>query len=480
MTYKTLTGSTSGFPDTQAFIKSLRDLVGRVPLGGFLSANREVIVTRAPGRLDVMGGIADYSGSLVLQLPIAAAAHAALQKNNSKQLRLASIHSNADRSRVFEMSVEELNVAGNPIEYAKAREKFAAPSKDHWAAYVVGAVLVLMRETKAVFSEGFDILISSSVPEGKGVSSSAALEVSAMNAVAVAFNLNISPIDIALFCQKVENLVAGAACGVMDQMTSECAEGDRLLELRCQPCDFLGSLAIPDELEFWGLDSGIKHTVGGSAYTTVRTAAFMGYRIIADLAGFSTDIDANGMVHISDSQYNGYLANIPPEIFEKEFASRIPERMSGRQFRELFDGTTDSVTTVDPEVDYPVLQATQHPIYENDRVQTFGQLLRHSPDAGQLGDLMFASHRSYSRCGLGSKETDLIADLVRSSSGDDLFGARITGGGSGGTVAILGRRGNLAAVDRIAREYAKRSGYRATLISGSSSGAKAFQHLKLQ
>jgi L-arabinokinase len=264
----------------------------------------------------------------------------------------------------------------------------------------------------------------------------------------------------------------------MDQMTSEAGEANRLLELRCQPCDFLGTLPIPDELEFWGLDSGIKHSVGGSSYTTVRTAAFMGYRIIARLAGFGTTIDEVTKAHIDDTIWHGYLANIQPQVFEDKFSSRIPVSMSGREFLATYGGTTDSVTTVDPNVDYPVLQATQHPIYENHRVHSFAQLLRENVDAQRLGELMFESHLSYSRCGLGSPETDLIVDLVR-DAGESLYGARITGGGSGGTVAILGQRGAVTAVERTAQEYEHTSGNVATIISGSSAGAHSFQHLKL-
>jgi L-arabinokinase len=125
-----------------------------------------------------------------------------------------------------------------------------------------------------------------------------------------------------------------------------------------------------------------------------------------------------------------------------------------------------------------VLQATLHPIYENDRVRTFAQLLRQGGDAHQLGELMFQSHESYSRCGLGSKETDLIVELVR-DAGDNLYGARITGGGCGGTVAILGKRGALHSVEQLSSKYQARTGMVATIISGSSTGAHSFQHLNL-
>src|SRR5262245_48369036 len=183
MTLSILSGSTHGLHDTETFVESIQSLAQRIPLADFLSTDHEVIVTRAPGRLDVMGGIADYSGSLVLQMPIAAAAHVALQKNNSGKLRIASVDMNDEsRVRVFEMSLDEFVVNDSPIEYATARQRFVPASQHHWASYVAGSVLVLMREANASFTEGFDLIISSAVPEGKGVSSSAALEVSAMNA----------------------------------------------------------------------------------------------------------------------------------------------------------------------------------------------------------------------------------------------------------------------------------------------------------
>jgi L-arabinokinase len=83
------------------------------------------------------------------------------------------------------------------------------------------------------------------VPEGKGVSSSAALEVATMSAVAAAFDIEIGPREIALLCQRVENLVVGAPCGVMDQMTSACGEANQLLSLVCQPAELLARSSCP-------------------------------------------------------------------------------------------------------------------------------------------------------------------------------------------------------------------------------------------
>jgi galactokinase len=97
-----------------------------------------------------------------------------------------------------------------------------------------------MRERNVDFASGANILIASRVPPGKGVSSSAALEVAVMQAVTKAFDIDIEARDKALLCQKVENLVAGAPCGVMDQMTAVFGEANRLLLLLCQPAEIKG------------------------------------------------------------------------------------------------------------------------------------------------------------------------------------------------------------------------------------------------
>jgi len=168
-------------PDTKTFIDTIRSNVS------FFNTNEEVIITRAPGRLDVMGGVADYSGSLVLQLPIADATHVALQKSDLTRLHVLSLGIEA-RSIEFDLS-EFLNVDNEPIGYDQARQRFATPTY-HWAAYIAGVFLVLMREKGAHFIRGARILISSNVPEGKGVSSSAALEVAVMKLSLLPLKLN--------------------------------------------------------------------------------------------------------------------------------------------------------------------------------------------------------------------------------------------------------------------------------------------------
>lgn len=442
----------------------------------------ELWVARAPGRLDVMGGIADYSGSLVLELPIAEAAFVALQRDVSRKIRIITLTNNRLREPVFEMSLDNFERDGAPVEYDEARRLFRADTTGHWAAYVAGAFLVLMRERGARFMEGARILLASTVAEGKGVSSSAAIEVAAMSAVTAAFSIELAPRDLALLCQKVENAIVGAPCGVMDQMTAACGVEGELLALLCQPAEIQETVALPDDLAVWGIESGEGHSVRGDDYGSVRTGAFMGYRIIADVAQFKVEVAASRL-HIEDGIWHGYLANVTPSEFESSYASHIPEHIAGREFLARYGGTTDEVTRVDPERIYPVLKPTAHAVHEHCRVRAFADLLREPASARrneQLGELMCESHASYSACGLGSPGTDLLVNLVRESGArSGLYGAKITGGGSGGTVAILGLRNAEAAVRRVAASYRQAVGYEPCVFAGSSPGSAAFGHLRI-
>jgi galactokinase len=443
----------------------------------------DLFVTRAPGRLDVMGGIADYSGSLVLELPIAEAAFVALQRDTSRKIRIVTLTNDRSREATFEMSLDDFERDAAPVDYDEARKLFQADRPGHWAAYVAGAFLVLTRERGVRFTCGARILLASNVVEGKGVSSSAAIEVAAMSALTAAFGIEMTPRDLALLCQKVENAVVGAPCGVMDQMTAVCGVEGELLALLCQPAEIQETIALPDDLAVWGVESGEGHSVCGDDYGSVRTGAFMGYRMIADLANLKVEA-VDGVLHIEDGIWHGYLANVTPMEFESSYASHIPERIVGGEFLARYGGTTDAVTRVEPERIYAVLKPTAHAVYEHSRVRAFADLLREpaSPSRSeQLGELMYQSHASYSACGLGSAGTDLLVKLVRGlGTPHGLCGARITGGGSGGTVAVLGTHNADAAVRRVAASYEQAMSYRPYVFAGSSPGSAVFGQLRIR
>ncbi len=486
--YQPLTGSIHHLPDAGAFVDLLNAL-DRHPTPearALFDPEGDLVVTRAPGRLDVMGGIADYSGSLVLQWPLREATRVALQRDPERIIRLVSLGGEANqRGIAFEMPLADFEDGGQPIDYAAAQAYFRRDPARWWAAYAAGVFLVLMREKGITFREGARLLIDSDVPEGKGVSSSAALEVAVMQAVTAAFDIDLTPHALALLCQKVENLVVGAPCGVMDQMTAACGPSHRLLALRCQPADLQGMVALPEGVAVWGLDSGIRHAVSGSDYGSVRVGAFMGYRIIADRAGLAVVPGASGgPVQITDPLWQGYLANLTPSTFEQHYAAHLPQTMTGAAFINTYHGTTDPVTRIDPSHTYAVRAPTAHPIYEHFRVQAFAALLDLSISERRLavlGELMRQSHASYSACGLGSDGTDrLVAMVEEMGPPSGLYGAKITGGGSGGTVAVLGRAEAQDAVEAIAARYAQETGHRPVIFAGSSPGAAAFGVLGLR
>jgi galactokinase len=117
-------------------------------------------------------------------------------------------------------------------------------------------------------------------------------------------------------------------------------------------------------------------------------------------------------------------------------------------------------------------------VYEHHRVKVFRQLVLGPSSEEQrtmLGELMYQSHESYTACGLGSRGTDLIVSLVRAEGPSrGMYGARITGGGSGGTVAVLGRSDAYPAIARIVETYENIMGYRPYVFSASSDGAAKF------
>ncbi len=453
--------------DLEAFRGRLRGL-------GFFRPGVPITLARAPGRLDVMGGIADYSGSLVLELPIREATCAAVQSGERDEgLEVISL---SEEERRFAIDRPGFARLLNGDE-AAARRTFEDDHESAWAAYVAGVAIVLHRHLGASFDHGLRIVIWSRVPEGKGVSSSAALEVAVMKALAAESGLSLTGPDLAHWCQFVENRVVGAPCGIMDQMTSALGRERELLALLCQPAIVRGFVPVPDAIGFWGVDSGLRHAVSGSDYTSVRTGAFMGLRILAELCGKRPErIDDRGVVHIDRPPWEGHLANIDPARFTAGLAEKLPEFLEGHEFLKRYGGTTDPVTRVVPDRVYAVRQPTAHPIHEHARVRRFAQLLEGPLDGAalhEMGALMKGSHASYSACGLGSEATDRLVALVEEAGpAAGLFGAKITGGGSGGTVAILGWADAEGAVRELASRYESETGRHATVFSGSSPGAE--------
>ncbi len=475
------------FEEVRAFVDLIRN-IHRHPhpaVRTLFHAEPPLAIARAPGRLDVMGGIADYSGALVLQWPLREATLVAVQPAKTQRIRICSLGAEDNqRSLDFCMPLEAFGWPHAPVSYETARAFFSASPLTKWAGYVAGCILVLSRECRCSFDKGFNVLVSSDVPEGKGVSSSAALEVATMQALNISLGLGLNAKQVALLAEKVENQVVGAPCGIMDQMTSSCGRANKLLALHCQPAEIQGFVDLPPSLGLWGIDSGVRHAVSGSDYDTVRVGTFMGYRLLEYARGTQTMRTAPGRIRLIAPVWNHHLANVSRAEYDSGiFPGGLPQEMTGQQFLAQYQGIHDTITTIAPDRCYQIRVPTEHAIFENDRVERFVRLLRPGltfEDKITLGALMYQSHASYSACGLGSDATDHIVEIVRSfGPARGLYGAKITGGGSGGTVAILADAGAGEAIDAVVQACAAWMGATPYVFSGSSPGAGSFGTLTL-
>jgi len=435
----------------------------------FFEPARPIVVARAPGRIDLMGGIADYCGSVVFESPLREAVVAAYQQRTDTLLRVRSalLESLGEPCEVT-LPLEALRENGRPLSHERARTLLTSGARDRWAAYVLGAVPVLEAEGVVRLERGANMLIWSDVPVGVGVASSAALEVAAMSALLHGLGASLPAERLAALAQVVENRVVGAPCGIMDQVTSALGQTDKLLALRCQPCEVLGQHSLPTGVAVFGISSRVQHNVAGEAYTAARVSAFMGLKIIHELMRRRGE-------RVTDE--HAYLCNIDPEAYLKHYRESLGSTFSGSVFLERHGETDDPVTRVDPDRFYRVRAAVDHHIFENRRVQAFIACIdrAHTGDRTALveaGGLMYASHWSYGwNCGLGSPETDLLVRLVRERGPEQgLYGAKITGGGSGGTVAILADREAEENVRNVAARYERITGIKPDIFSGSGPG----------
>jgi L-arabinokinase len=379
------------------------------------------------------------------------------------------------------------------------RSEFDQPGRK-WAGYVAGCLFVLHEEGLVDLRDpkvkGLDIALYSTVPLGAGVSSSAAIEVATMINLMDHFGIvredeprrhegtkkSVDAMRLSALCQRVENRVVGAPCGIMDQVTSCAGREGALLKLLCQPHEFKGFLTLPSGICAIGINSNVKHSVGGGQYGRTRCAAFMGHRMI--LAKMEEMGRGKGL-RLSGDPMRGYLANLPLEDYKHYFRDFLPDLMMGREFIDRYGSTIDAATRVEAEVEYAVRPATDHHVHEAQRVRNFVQfiedangLARGTAERGKTldkaGHLMYASHVSYTRDAmLGADECDLLVELVRKNERMGFYGAKITGGGLGGTVAVLANddQRTREGVGVILAEYEKRTGKKAEVFWGSSAGA---------
>ena len=442
----------------------------------FFSTNGSIISATAPGRMDVMGGIADYSGSLLLQMPIKQTTTVNIQMRDDD---VFNFRTQITKNKTEDFTIHISDVKDRSLE--EAGMIIRSIKGGDWAVYVLGCFLVLQKE-KRIELTGANVFIESKVPWGKGVSSSAALEVATMNVLNHLYQLSLGKEELAVLAQMAENLVAGAPCGLMDQLSSHLGQKNKLLPLICQPHQVDKAISIPRGINFSGVDSGVRHAVSGASYSDVRAAAFMSYTIIALNEGATVEEleQARTSGDWGKLPFKGFLANIPVPVFEEKYLSLLPEEILGKDFLSRYKVSIDPVTTIDEQKIYKPLVCGSHPVYENARVSEFKTLLKNFKKQGdkqasliQMGNLMMKSHESYSAVGLGNEYTDKIVEMIRDAGpARGVFGARVSGGGNGGTVCILSYdKEGKNTIKEIYHKYKQIKKKKLFFFSGSSHGA---------
>lgn len=327
-------------------------------------------VFRAPGRVNLIGEHTDYNLGFVLPIALDLACFVAAADSEDGYLRV--------------YSEEKRQLRSWPV----ADLAQLAPAHD-WTDYVTGVARELIRAGYPIQSKW--LLVRSSVPEGSGLSSSAALEVS--SALALLGGREITPLKLAEVCQGAETGFVGLPCGIMDQYISVFGRKNAALKIDCRSLenDVVG---LPENIEIIAVNTMIKHELSMSAYRerTQECAAA---------------VDA--------------IRRLDPTV------------------SSLRDVTVALLNQATPSMSQTIARRARHVITENERVGLFVTASRHQ-DLGRMGQLMVASHVSLQHdYQVSSPELDFLVDTAVGIDG--VMGARMTGGGFGGCTVNLLRRG---------------------------------------
>jgi L-arabinokinase len=424
-----------------------------------------------------MGGNVDYTGGLVFQATINEATWAAAQRRDDGRIIFLNpqVKSEGWLERV------EYDLASLTTEGA-VRAKVNGDSKVRWTAYVLGLFYLLRDKHPEKVQNGANVYIESTVPLNKGVSSSAAIEVAVMKAIAAVYEIPLRGVELAEACQWAENVIAESGCGIMDQAASVLGDEGYMLPLLCQSCVPRPLVKLPDGLRCWGIDCGVRHAVTGAEYEAARAGAFIGYSVICERENLDLLLDESGRIpRYIEPRWNGYLSNVPVSEFRSRYEEQLPLLVSGVDILTSHRIHPDPFSSIRPEQCYRVRACTRYAIEENQRIELFVELARGAQSADSektfqlMGELMFQSHWSYSECGLGCDATDLLISFVREECATgNLYGAKITGGGGGGTVAVLGREDAEEALRRVVNRYGEARGIEPCVFDGSSMGADRF------
>jgi len=323
------------------------------------------ITTYAPGRAELLGNHTDYNEGLVLSLAISYGTTIQASARSDHKLLLRS----KDLNREWQGSLDTVE-----------------PQKvETWANYVLGVIAQLQK--RGIKLGGAELEISSTIPIGAGLSSSAALEVATALTLQKLFPFEMNRLDIAKVSQAAEHSYAGVKCGLLDQISVALSRQQHATYIDCRTFE-IGHLPLASDTEFVIAHSGAKHELTGGEYNERRESCEEAARLLGKKA----------------------LRDVDSTLLEAS-ASRLPLK---------------------------ALMRARHVVGENERVAQAKTFLQ-SGRIEEFGKLMFQSHESSIHNFENScAELDFLVDAAKKLDG--CLGARLSGGGFGGATINLVRK----------------------------------------
>jgi galactokinase len=346
-------------------------------------------VVRAPGRVNLIGEHTDYNGGFVLPAAIDLGIAIAYIPTDDRQVELTLV-ATGERATI------DLDAIGKPT--------------GTWVDYVAGTAWALA--AAGVPLTGFRGALTSDLPTGAGLSSSAALELVTAWALAGAAPPPLEPLELARVCQIAENQYVGVQSGLMDQFASACGKAGSALFLDCRTLEHR-TVPIPDGLRLVVVHSGVTHQHGGGEYNTRRAEC---ERAVAELSG-----------------------------------------LSGRPLSQLRDVDAEMLNRYGSRLDPVERRRAEHIVGENARVLETEAAMR-ADDRPAIGRLFAESHASMRDLfEITTPEMDTLVEIAAATPG--VVAARMTGGGFGGCTIKLVEPDALEALrGSVERDYATRAG----------------------